>query len=670
MSLRPGNRLGAPGIAALSIAIFAINAFLCRELFTVEYLSTLGSIDPAFIALARYIREHPADRNWFPLWYGGIPFQNTYPPILPILTAVTSALWNVSPGLAYHAVTATMYCLGPVTLFWLLVRLSGRVAWSFYAAALYSIFSPSAFLVDLIARDTASPWTARRLQNLVIYGEGPHVSALALLPAALLALDSAMRKTTAARALVAALALAAVALTNWIGAYALALSILALFLAHAEPGLTGAWLKKALGIGLLAYSLAAPLVPPSTVAVVRRNSPHMEGYYPLGPKQALYAGLICLAAWLLHRRLSKRRLSPATRFSWFLLLITGTIVVLWDRFGMYVVPQPVRYHLELDMAICLVAAMAAGWLFARLPQRGRAWVAAALCLPMAAQWRAHRDSARLLIRPAEMQDSVEYQAARWLEENRPGARLFAIGSVEYWLNVFARNPQLGGGFGPGVTNPQILNLRRGLWTTQGNGPESVLWLRAFGADAIFVGGPGGREYFKAFRDPAKFRGLLPELWRNGDDVIYGVPGTGRPAHIVGPQDVVAQAPEGFQDLAGLRQYVAAIENPGMPLAALQWHGPDRVSILAAALEPHQLVALQLSYHHGWRASANGSPRPIRKDGLGLMVVEPRCSGDCQIELTYDGGLEMKLARLAPAGALLFLAGWFWIERREVPSSLA
>ena len=46
------------------------------------------------------------------------------------------------------------------------------------------------------------------------------------------------------------------------------------------------------------------------------------------------------------------------------------------------------------------------------------------------------------------------------------------------------------------------------------------------------------------------------------------------------------------------------------------------------------------------------------DKLGLLTVVPNCSGNCTIELHYDGGLEMRLAhwisRAAMAGCLLWI----------------
>jgi hypothetical protein len=43
--------------------------------------------------------------------------------------------------------------------------------------------------------------------------------------------------------------------------------------------------------------------------------------------------------------------------------------------------------------------------------------------------------------------------------------------------------------------------------------------------------------------------------------------------------------------------------------------------------------------------------------VGQLVIEPGCSGPCTIELNYDGGLEMWLARVACWLALAGSAAW-------------
>ncbi|MCL6507968.1 MAG: hypothetical protein K6T59_13185, partial [Bryobacteraceae bacterium] len=66
----------------------------------------------------------------------------------------------------------------------------------------------------------------------------------------------------------------------------------------------------------------------------------------------------------------------------------------------------------------------------------------------------------------------------------------------------------------------------------------------------------------------------------------------------------------------------------------------------------QILSVQISYHPGWRAIAGGRPVRLYGDSLGQIVVEPNCSGECRVELIYDGGRPMRLARAVAWAALL------------------
>ena len=80
--------------------LFAINAYVVRELFTAEFIAQMGSIEGVYIGLARYIAANWRDLSWFPAWYGGIPFQNAYPPVFPVLVATATA-GGASPAVAF-----------------------------------------------------------------------------------------------------------------------------------------------------------------------------------------------------------------------------------------------------------------------------------------------------------------------------------------------------------------------------------------------------------------------------------------------------------------------------------------------------------------------------------------------------------------------------------------
>jgi len=652
-----------PGLqtAACVLVLLAVNVFVCRELFVTEYSLHMGSIEGAYIGLSRWISEHPWELSWFPLWYGGVPFQNTYPPLLHVLVAGFAGLWDLSPASAHHAVTAAMYCLGPVTLFWLAKTLSGERLWSFAAALVYSVLSPSAFLIPTIATDLGSRWGPRRLQALVGYGDGPHIAAMTLLPLAVLALHVALSRRRPARVYLAAAALAAVALTNWIGTLALAVAVFSYLLAYSGRWRAGVPVA-AIGIALLAYALVSPWIPPSSIGTIARNAQHIVGSFPFGVIQVVYISLLVVAAVVLRVLLKRAGCPQWLQAGTLFLLFMGSLTLSWAIAGIYLVPQPSRYHLELEMALAPILVVGMASFARRSPQQARVVGLAVLLLLVAVQVANYRRYARRLIRPAEIETTVEHQTARWLQENLPDARVFATGSTQFWLNAFTDNPQVGGGFQPGIVNRQIPAVTFGVPFTTDDGESVAKWLRAFGVEAVVVSGLRSRDAYQSFRDPDKFRSVYPELWREGDDTIYAVPGSSQSlAHVISERQVVDRAPIYAVDIEPLEAYDRALRESRLSAADLQWRSPHQIDV-TAEFEPSQLLSVQVSYHRGWRASVAGETRPIRSDGLGMMVIAPECDGTCTVELTYDGGIEMRLAQLASGLSVLGGFAWLTISR--------
>ncbi len=490
--------------------LFAINAYVVRELFTAEFIAQMGSIEGVYIGLARYIAANWRDLSWFPVWYGGIPFQNAYPPVFPVLVATATA-GGASPAVAYHAVAAAFYCLGPVALFWMARRFSGSLASSFAAGLLYSLFSPSTLLVQAIRQDAGGVFQPRRLQALIQYGEVPHLAALTLLPVAIVLLDLAVRKRCARHFVLAAVAAAAVVLTNWLGAFALAAAAAAYLLAlWSRKG----WLLAAC-VALYAYVLAMPWIPPSTLAAIHANAEHGGGLYPGSARNLAGLGLLLCAAAMVGLWFERMKTPLILRFAVLFSGIIGTIVLAAYWFGVAFVPQPQRFHFELEMGLVLAAVFAARPVVARLNNRAKGAVVCALLVFCVWQAPRYRAAADRMSRPIDIRSTTEYKAARWFEANMGGRRVFAPGSVSLWMLAFTDTPQLNGGFEQGITNPNIDGIIYQLYTGQGAGAREdeigELWLKAYGVHAVFV----GQDVYHAFRNRRKFSGRFRELWHDG-----------------------------------------------------------------------------------------------------------------------------------------------------------
>jgi hypothetical protein len=654
------------GGLAGALVLFAINWFIAGKLASIEYLDAMHSIEGAYIAISRYAMRNWGDLAWFPLWYNGVPYQNSYPPLLHLVVAGFAWLLGWTPALSYHAVNAVLYCLAPVALFWLGTRWSGSRVCGFAAGLLYSLISPSAFLISNVAADLGGPLQIRRLQTLVFYGDGPFVASLALVPAALALLDLALERRRPLLYLAAAVSVASVFLTNWLGGATLALAVLAYLLGCGEPRRT--WPAVA-GIGALAYALASPWIPPSTIATIQFNAQTIGGDYHMTWRQAAYGLAAAAAVWGLHLLFRRLHAASHLRAGLYFVFLTGVITLSAEWGGLYLVPQPHRYHMAMDMALCLTAALLLQPLWNRIAGRGR-WLAVGATLVVVAAQAYHlRTFAQNLIRPIDIRTTTEYAVARWFDSHMHGGRAMVPGAVSYYMNIFTDTPQLGGGFEAGVSNWENRVALYVLYTDQNAGAQageiSVLWLKAFGVRAVAVGGPASGEHFKPFQHPRKFEGLLAETWRQGDDYIYSVPARSDSlAHIVGAADLVSTPPIHGLDVAELQRYVAALEDPELPLAPMNWTSRHSARIVAEGLRKDRRISVQVTYHPGWRATVGGVPRPVGQDGIGLMVVDPQCEGQCVVDLTYDGGFEMQFARAASLAALLGCLGWAALRRRR------
>jgi hypothetical protein len=649
--------------AACAVALFALNAYITLFLFHTDYTRQMGSIEAAYIGLARYIANHLGQLSWFPLWYGGIPYADTYPPLLHVLCGLVVAGTGISPGLAHHFVTATVYALGPVTLFWMAWRLGGNRASALAAGIGYSLISPACLLVKEVRFDAGGLLAGRRLNTLLVYGEGPHLTAICLLPLAIGLLHVALTKRRPWYYVLAAVGIAAVPLSNWLGAMALAFSIAAYLLSGFHTSWPAAWMRTA-GLGIYAYALAMPWMSPATIAVIRANAPRVAGNFESNTVQRLYLAAVAAGFLIAVWALARVKVAPATRFALLLSYLFGITALGRYRFHLSLVPQPERYHLEMDMAFWVALAFVAWPWVARIPRRV-AWgvgIAAALaCVPVIAH---QRRAALEMGRPIDIRTTIEYKTAKWLDARMPGQRVFAPGTIGFWLNAFSDAPQLTGGFDNGIVNPMLPHVIYQVYA--GNKQQvGIDLLKAYGCDAVVGGGKDSAEVYHPYAHPEKFAGLT-ELRREGGDVVYDVPRRSRSlAHAMRLSDQVQLTPVAY-DTTAIQPYLAALDDASFPAADFHWRTPAE-AVITADLKPEHILSVQITWDKGWKAYAGGRRVQAWGDKLGQMVVEPQCSGPCTVELRYDGGTEGIYARaihmVAVAGGVLWiLVAILWRKR--------
>lgn len=606
------------------------------------------------MAFSQWIARHWGDLHWFPLWFSGMPVERVYGPGLHSTVAAIATLAHISVLQAYRLVTTSLYCLGPVTLFWMCYRLTRSRGYALAAGAVYSLFSPILLLSSVARGDLGNLLWPRRFQALVEYGESPHIAGLTLAPLVVWSFHEAVGLGRRRFIPVTAVLLAAVIVTNWTATVGLMMALAAYSISRFGEVPAVRWMQ-APAIGVLAYMLVCGWVPPSVLAAVPGNASDSDatrfGIVPV-------ASLLLLAGMLaaLHLVLDRRGVPRSFRFFLYFFAISGFIVFARFWFDVYVVPQPHRFQLEAEMAfvaLCLLP-FHASWKKWKRPLRGSLLVL--LALFCAFQLHEYRQGADYLTRPVVMENTIEYRVTKWVERNAPGERVFAPGSVSVWMNVFSDTPQMVGCCDQSIPSSAhrlaFTSIYDGHLAGTHDAEDSILWLKAYGTTVIAVPGPASKEFFKSFQNPRKFEGVLPVVWKEDDMTLYRVPvRTASLAHVIPRASEVQRLPVSGFDVDSLRPYVAALDDPSLPSADMQWLNPHEARI-GTSLVSGQVVSVQVTYAPGWRATANGAAAPLHADALGLMVAEPACNGPCNLDLIYDGTPESRRTGLCQRFAVV------------------
>jgi len=109
------------------------------------------------------------------------------------------------------------------------------------------------------------------------------------------------------------------------------------------------------------------------------------------------------------------------------------------------------------------------------------------------------------------------------------------------------------------------------------------------------------------------------------------------------------------DVEPLKGYADALEDATIPEAGMNWRGESQVYVKARVM-PGQVIAVQESFDTAWEARVRGQRRPVRSDGLGLMIIDTGCAGDCEVELTYGTTAEVWICRFLSSLACVLLLG--------------
>ncbi|MBI1355132.1 MAG: hypothetical protein GC160_12355 [Acidobacteria bacterium] len=646
----PVTRWVPPLLAAGVVAW--LNLYIVRELFSIETTARMHSMHGFWTALARLGGQSWLEPTWWPYWDGGMPFEYAYAPLLPGTAALLSRLPGVDELRAVQIVFGLILVLGPTLLYLGVWRLTGSATWSFVAAVFYSLFSPALLLAPNQSFGLQELFNSERFYVVIEWDDGPHMTALALWPLAVLSLFRLFETRRWSWLAGGVLVMSAMVYASAFGATILAISTVCVL---GALGFTPKNMALAGLAGALTYLGACAWLPPSFVRVIREASDFHGQGWTVGSWTAL--ALIALA-WAVVRPWLMRRVADS-RLRFFVLFSLTCLLIVWlfEYGGRQFVPLPGRYKMELAVGLSLTAAFALRLVWSR-PARpfqvALALTALAFC---AEQTVSVRRWAKTAIVERDITATIEWRIAQAVDANlAPGEKVFLPGSAAQWLNAFSEHLQWSGGSWSAAFNLAQQRARDDVYQEVGDLRRSMAWFRSFGVSGVVVGGPDSPEFWKPFVDPGKYEGHFEELWADQDTTLYRVPlRTTSLAHAL---------PAGSQtteDWATVLPFAAALQAERMPGLQLSWEGVNEVRI-AGEVRPGEIVAVQINHHPGWMATVGDREVRLEKDGLGQMWLQPGCDGDCSIRLRYTGGAELWACRGISAITLLGMFGLLLWDR--------
>jgi hypothetical protein len=233
------------------------------------------------------------------------------------------------------------------------------------------------------------------------------------------------------------------------------------------------------------------------------------------------------------------------------------------------------------------------------------------------------------------------------------------------MNLYSDVPQFFGCCDQSVRNNEHRIATYIVYSGEGTGSHdgevAATWLTAYGISAVGVAGKS--QLGQPFGNPRKFDGVLPEVWRSGEEVVYRVQESGTSlVHVVDRSAIVQRHPVNGIDIEPLQSLIAALDRPAGP-ASLRWLNQHEAEI-AAETGPNHVLFVQETYDPGWHATESGTELEIAPDALNLMTIVPRGEGKPRIRLRYTGGPEDRIMRAAQIVGLASLVLWTLRARKR------
>jgi len=644
------------------VLIAVAAALLIGPMFKTKYYENWMTIDSTFIADGRYLSENLPHPGWDHIWYGGTRWDYIYPPALRYGTALLSKAFHLVPARGYHLYTAIFYALGIVFVYVFARFGSGVRAAGWLAAFCAATLSPCYLFLKDMRLDT-QPFMPQRLNVLVRYGEGPHMTALALLPLGLALSWRGLRAGETRWLAGAALVFALVVSNNFYGAAALALFFpIVSWAVFCETRDWLVWVRGAF-IAALSWGLCAVWLTPSFLVITPRNlalvaNPgHPWSFWTMIALAVVYG----FFTW----KMAHRGISSWTIFVAGAAMVFGVNVIGQYYLDFRIMGEPSRFVPEADLSLILLLTWFGYLAWQRwTPTASRVALAALFLICCAPAYQYFGKPWKHFTRTSEYKHLKEFEIADWIDKNRPNTRSYVTGTLRFWWNAWHNGEQIGGGAEQGVHNFHISGF---FWRTVTSADPhlDIAWMQALGVDNVVVNDKTSALPIVDFEYPHKYKDVLPVIWEDGKgNWAYAIPRRhpGRARVVDASRYPGLREPLNGDDAEAVKAYVDVLERSSDVKSETRWLRSDTLEIIAETA-PGQAIAVQESFDDYWRARENGREYPVNRDPFGQIRIDVP-PGQHRIELHFDTPLENVAGRWATVGSL-GLTFFLMFRRRRV-----
>jgi len=331
------------------------------------------------------------------------------------------------------------------------------------------------------------------------------------------------------------------------------------------------------------------------------------------------------------------------------IIVFGVIVLPKQLLNISLAPQPIRYVPELDISISLLIGFLAPLVIqfiaditAEAPRSQMAvksFLTALLLIALI--FNASITYLPFAVAETTPSPSIanvpEAVIAQWLADHVTDQRVFATGTICFWLDAFSNVSEIRGGSDQGASNIWWANVTSEMNT--GSDPElSILWAEAWNVKYIVVIFPNASTAYHDYTYPNKFQGILALPYYYNGFGIYEVP-------LSHPQLVEAVSARsaqtllpitGVKDRRDLSAYVNLIGAPNTDANVTYIiDDPDEISVSVVGATTDTALIVKMTYDPAWGASLYGQPVAVSSIGPGFMILYPGRSGSYQMTLQFN-----------------------------------